>query len=234
MGGIDPDRQADAALEAVDRYGTALAAFSDGHEWMGIAPPSDPADLSRIATVQTAWAAYAPAYHQILAGDRHAVIMSQILRGIDPAVESASTLASYFISAEPGGEIVDPSVVPALRLAARQRLLIQRALRQMCLIHVGLAGPPMRVALIDTLAHIRIGAERLASGNGDVVEPPDARIARNLRTADLFWSKMRPAIKAVASGAGTSNDDIAKVLKFNKSVQKQLVQAVDGYAAAKP
>ncbi|MEO0936826.1 MAG: hypothetical protein AAFY38_01585 [Pseudomonadota bacterium] len=230
MGGIDAHRQSAAALEAVERFGTTLTAFAEGHEWMGLEPATRPDDLRLIHEAQAEWAAYAPAFHQTLAGDLHAVVMAQLLAGTKPTAARSTALAEHFITAAPDAVAAD--LIPALRMAANQRVLTQRALRQMCLVHIGLAGDPMRAALHQTLDRIAAAAAQLAEGDADISAPPDGRVARNLRTADLFWSKLRPTLDAVAAGAPTSDMDITKALKLNKSVQKQLTQAIDGYAAA--
>ena len=69
----------------------------------------------------------------------------------------------------------------------------------------------------------------LTSGALDIVPAPSARVTRNMRTANLFWGKMRPTIDAVQDTQMPDAVAVQKMLKLNQSVMKQLNQAVAGY-----
>ncbi|WP_299692421.1 hypothetical protein [uncultured Tateyamaria sp.] len=228
MGGIDQDRQGALALEHADSYGTTLAALRDGHDWLGLSPARNADDVAAVATAETVWRDFRPAVDQIIAGDLHSVVMRQIMRDADPTVDSATRLSGHFF------DTLDmpasgPHIRQAAQLAAHYRMLTQRALGEMCFVLFDLGGAPMRSRLLETLSDIDQSFALLSEGGTDIAPPPSARVSRNLRTAHLFWSKMRPTIVAVQSDTMPDALTVQKMLKLNKSVLKQLDQAVDGY-----
>ena len=231
MGGVDARRQGDAAIEQMDSYRTVLEGFREGHEWMGLAPTTDPEQLTAIAYAEEVWQAYEPAVHQILANDLHSVVVQQILADKSGTIVSAVALTSAFVRFF-GADVTGADMIGALRLAGHYRTLTQRALREMCFVYFDIGGQAKRDALRATLEELDATMQRLTNGDTGIVPPPNARIERNFRTANLFWDRMRPTIEAVLTDAPPSPDDIAKALKFNESVLKQLNQAVDGYLSA--
>lgn len=228
IGGIDADQQRARAVELADTYDTSLAAFRDGHDWLGLAPTSDPDDLDAIALAHTHWRAYRPAVDQIIAGDLHSVVMGQIMRDTGPTANDANRLAIHFLEAAPLDGISDAQRA-AGQLAAEYRMLTQRALTEMCFVHFGLGRHMMRRRLGMTMDAIEASITQLKFGNARVALPPTPRVERNLRTAQLFWDKMRVTIDAVRYQDPIEDEAVVKMLKLNKSVLKQLDQAVAGY-----
>ncbi|MEL7125201.1 MAG: hypothetical protein AAGK30_03175 [Pseudomonadota bacterium] len=228
MAGIDAGQQGALALEHADTYGTTLGALRDGHDWLGLAPTEDPDTIAAIAASEAVWRGFRPAIDQIIAGDLHSVVMRQIMRDTDATVESATTMAAHFLdSAAPPDRSV--AVRQAAELAAHHRMLTQRALGEMCYVLFDLGGAAMPSRLERTLDEIAHSYAVLSAGSDTVAAPPSARIARNLRTAHLFWSKMRPTIEAARSDTPPDALTVQKMLKLNRSVLKQLNQAIDGY-----
>ena len=228
MGGIDTSRKAAQALEHADTYDTTLIALRDGHDWLGLMPVNDARDLAAIATATETWRGFRPAVYQIVAGDLHSVVMRQLMQDTDSTVDSSNALAHHFL------ETLDLQKVAAdqqaaAQLAAHTRMLTQRALREMCLILFDLGGAEMPMQLDSTLAEIDAAFKTVSAGAAGVAPPNNARVARNLRTAELFWSKMRPTLEGARDNDTPDPIAVQKMLKLNKSVLKQLDQAIEGY-----
>lgn len=228
MADVDAKRSGNKALEDIDTYETVLEALRDGHEWLGLLPEARPEMLTDIATTEEAWQRYRPNVQQIVARDYHTVIINLIYQLNAPATDSSTWLAQQFIDAF-GSDVFDPSFNAALLLAGHHRMLSQRALLELCFVMAGVGGDGMRARLDLTLKEFEAAFETLAEGNSDIAPPPNARISRNYRTAKLFWKKMRPVLEKAINGDQIAEADVTKVLKFNKSVLKQLNQAVEGY-----
>ena len=230
MGGIDPGRLGAQAMEHADTYSTTLTALRDGHEWMGLESTQEPRDLTAIAVSAAEWRGYRPAIDQIIAGDLHSVVMRQIIRDTGPTVAAANHLSSHFLhTLELPGAATE--LRAAAQLAAHSRMLTQRALVEMCFVLFDIGGAGMRARLVGTMDEITDSFARLGAGDPQIAEPPTARVSRNLRTAQLFWSKMAPTINATTSDTPPDALAVQKMLKLNRSVLKQLDQAVAGYVS---
>ena len=228
MGGIDTDRTSSVAMMELDTYSTVLNGFRDGHEWFGLLPESEPDMLAQIATAQAVWNQYRPAIQQIVAQDRHSVVMAQILTINAQVIDQSNALARHFLS-QFGSDVFPDDLAGALHLASHHRMLSQRALKEMCYIRFGLGGADMRKRLAATLQEFAAAGDALMNGTGGVPPPPNGRIARNYRTAALFWSKIQPTFDTILADHIPEDAEFASALKLNSTVLKQLNQAVGGY-----
>lgn len=229
IGGLDAKRMASQALEQADTYDTVLHGLRDGQQWMNLLAEQNPVHLDAIAHTDDAWHRFEPAIRQLVAGDWHSVVMRQSVHQVGPTSDRANALAVHYLTSF-GADLIDAPGAAAMTLASRYRMLSQRALAEMCYIHFELGLPTER--LRQTLQEMDAAQDILRAGGTGVAPPPNGRVARNLRTAVLFWGKMRPTLDQVAMGASVPEADLQKVLKFNRSVLKQLDQAVAGYIPA--
>ena len=181
-----------------------------------------------IAEARQDWHDYGAAIRQLIHKDYHSVIMRQILARNQAALEGANRLSKRFIDAF-GAEVFDPQLTAALELAGYHRMLSQRALKETCFVLAGIGGQPMREQLAATLQEFDSVLTRLQTGDAEIAPPPNARINRNFRTANLFWKKMRATMEAILAGQTPDETTLKKMIKFNASVLKQLNQAVEGY-----
>ena len=230
MGGVNPALTRSTAIEEHDTFRTVLDAFRRGHEWLGVLPGARPEVLARVDATALRSRDYLAAILQIVHGDFHGTVMRQILDDNARITDASIALADLFI-AEYADDGLSGRQLAALRLAGHFRMMTQRALTEMCLVHFGIGGARMAEILTRTLDEVESLYGVLSEGDADVAPPPNARIGRNFRTAKLFWDKMRPVLDRVAAGEDPAEADVQKVLKFNKSVLKQLNQAIEGYLA---
>ena len=228
MTGISTRQNTMNARDDWDSFSTGLVALKDGHEWLGLAPESNPSLRASVDDLAGVWGNFGPAVQQILHEDYHSVVLGQILYNGDPVVDASIEVARD-IAQQYGTGILPPEMVEALALAAYHRMLSQRAIKEMCFVLAEIGGDTMSYRLEFTLQEYADVLARLRSGDNNVAAPPNARIERSFRTADLFWSKMIPVFEKVIAGERPEDADIAKLLKFNTSVMKQLVAASDAY-----
>ncbi len=228
MGGIDAQSASNAALDDLDTYKTVIASFSDGHEWLGLLPENDTVILGQLDALGEVWSRYRPAVQQLVAGDYHAVVMSQLLTQNDEMTEASNALAAKFI-AHYGSDAVDADVGRALQQAAHHMMLSQRSIMEMCYAYFGIGGAEMPRQLAGTIQAVDTGFADLSAGAADGSFTPNARVKRNLRTAALFWDRVKTAAEPLARGEAIAQEDLEKALKMNKSVLKQLNQALESY-----
>lgn len=228
MGGIDAQRQKSVALEGLERYGTVLTAFREGHKYLYLSPLPKTADASTLVWAEDTWQAYAPSLQQIIAGDLHTIVMRHVLTDREETVLTAIAVSSDVMK-DHGNNVLASGALPALRLVGHLQLLTQRAVRQSCYVHFGLGGADLPQTLRATLNEITTIFARLSS-EGDVgATLPNARIARNIKTAGMLWGRVAPAIALILDDPAIDHTAIAKMLKMNGSVLKQINQGIDGF-----
>ncbi len=228
MGGLADARTADTALEHLDRFGTVLAGLRDGHEWLGLPPEDDPETRAMIEDALIEWHAYRPVILQITNGDYHSIVVRQMMQDRALVQQDAIALATH-IMARIGSGLIDPQFAASLTAAAAHTARSQRAFTELCFVLNGVGGSNMRQRLTETVQAFDAGFARLSDGDAGLPAAPNDRIKRNLRTAKLFWSKMRPVFDDAAAGRTVDPAALKKALKFNASVLKQLGQAEQGY-----
>ncbi len=228
MAGIDLSRNKTRAIEDFDTFTTALKGLREGHEWLRLAPETDPRLIAHVEDMQDTWRLYGPAVQQVLHKDYHSVVLQQIIDNGDMVFDASISLA-HDIARQHAGEQLDPKLLAAITLAARHRMLSQRAIKEFCFVLVGLGGEQMPKRLNATLQEYDMLLQRLRSGDTEIAAPPNSRVERSFRTADLFWKKITPLFERAAAGEVPTEMEIAKALKMNASVMKQLIAASDAY-----
>lgn len=227
MRGTGADQARGAALEHLDRFDTALGGLRAGHEWLGLLPQTDPFVLHSLNGTETAWQRLRPAMQQVIHGDYHSVVLSQFLREQPSVLGAVQSFAKTLMDAQ--GAALGAQERTGLGAASAQRMRTQRALHLLCLVRSDIGGDAMRAQLGDITAQIDAGFATLSSAGGDVQGAPNARVQRNLRTAALFWDKMRPVFTRTLAGEDVPDADLRKAVKLGDSVLKQMNQAVEGY-----
>lgn len=227
MSGVKHAQSRGLALEQVDGYATALSGLRNGHEWLGLEPETDPEIRTMLDAADTEWARFRPVIEQIAHGDTHTVVVGQLLGLSGPTRVQADQMSVAIFAAQT--DLLPTHERQGLAQAAAHRMRTQRALKELWFLIHDIGGDAMPDILAATLAEIDAGFAGLSEGSAAFIEAPNARIKRNLRTAALFWSKMRPVMNAALAGETPDDAAIAGALKLNKSVLKQLNQAVEGY-----
>lgn len=227
MSGVDRNQVRTEALEYVDGFDTALTGLRAGHEWLGLLPEQNPDALAQLAQADAQWHGFKPVIQQIVYGDYHSVVVQQLLTGSAPARLQASALSAQMIAVY-GGALSEAERVGLVEASAH-RMRTQRALTQLCFFLNKIGGAETKRSLQATLAEIEAGFTHLSDGTGPLLEAPNGRVKRNLRTAALFWKKISAEIETALASGSADPAVIRKALKLNKSVLKQLNQAVEAY-----
>lgn len=227
MSGLNQAQARADALELLDGFSTALAGLREGHQWLDLLPETDPGVIGELDKSDASWNSLRPAIQQLVNKDYHSVVIYQFLKNQPLALAQARGLADKIIDAHGAALLPDDRV--GLREAAAHRMRTQQVLRELCFVINEIGGAEMKVALAQTVSRIDARFVTLSEGGEGVPAAPNARIKRNLRTAALFWDKMRPGLDVVLRGEVLAEPELAKLLKLNRSVLKQLNQAVEGY-----
>ncbi|MEP4195706.1 MAG: hypothetical protein ABJL99_08745 [Aliishimia sp.] len=228
MTGVDRKRSQDAAREYMDNFSTVLAGLRDGHEWLGLLPETNDVTRQKIDATEDVWRRFKPVVEQIINGDYHSVVVHQLIEQHSVIEAQSDELAEVIVSQYQSDAMTD-ALRRGLIAAGKHRILSQNVITELCLVMFDVGGPEMKAQLAMHLAEFEAGFIRLSEGAADIPPAPNARVKRNYRTASLFWEKMNPVFKDVISGKPVDVASLKKAMKYNKSVLKQLNQAVEGY-----
>ena len=228
VGGLNPARKKALALDLMENYDATLTSFRDGAATIGVLPETEADVLMQIDALEAVWEEYRTAMQQVVSGDHHALIVGQMLSSYTELADASSQLAAGFID-HYGAEAVDEDLGRALRLSARQAMLSQRMIKEMCYVHFGVGGKVMAHHLRETVKAVDAGFAALMDGDATVPSPPNTRVEDNLRAAQEMWGDVRTLAQAIADGATTQDEQIAAALEQNIQVLQYLQRAKEGY-----
>ncbi len=122
----------------------------------------------------------------------------------------------------------------ALNIAGRQRMLIQKAAKEFCLITYGVDVDKNRASLAKTVHTFDTAIEDLRSGNPrqGISAVPTLEIRNELSQMKVDWQSPRGVLLAVASGFQARTSDFEKIAKSNEALlhgANQVIQMLVEY-----
>lgn len=116
----------------------------------------------------------------------------------------------------------------ALNVAGRQRMLIQKAAKEFCLITYGVNVAENRANLAKTVHTFDTAIEDLRSGNPrqGISAVPTSEIRNELSQIKVDWQSPRGVLLAVASGFQARASDFEKIAKSNEALLREANQVV--------
>lgn len=119
--------------------------------------------------------------------------------------------------------------VRALNVAARQRMLIQKAVKEFCLITYGVDAQKNKSNLAQTVHLFDDSVEDLRSGDPQqgIAAVPTQDIRNKLSEIKMEWQFPRGILLAVASGFQARGSDFEKIANSNEQLLEQADQMVE-------
>ncbi|WP_227267827.1 type IV pili methyl-accepting chemotaxis transducer N-terminal domain-containing protein [Roseobacter weihaiensis] len=189
MADIEPERFAAKAETAAQQFDTALVALRDGDAELGLLAETNDEVLKDLEAVETLWSTLGPAVRQIAAGDLHSVPMLQMIRlNLQTLTEMHETV--LLIQSVYGDGSIPANLARTINLAGRQRMLSQKASKEVCLYVLGISGGGGKIAEIDATigAFDRAMAELLeGSKKQGILAPPNRQIKKQLERTEKAW-----------------------------------------------
>jgi len=228
LGGLNPERKKDLALDLMANYGTTLDTFREGASSLGVLPETETEILNQVDALEEVWENYSRAMEQVVSGNHHALIVEQMLDSYSDLAVASNALAINFIE-HYGGDALGEEIGQALQVSARHAMLSQRMVKEMCYVYFGVGGQTMAFHLRKTIEAVEAGFLTLIDGDETLSPPTNDRVEENLRMAQQLWMDVKKVAENLTKGASTNGDQIAAALEQNIKVLQHLQRAKEGY-----
>ena len=231
MADIDPDRFAAKTEATVRQFDSVLVGLHEGDETLGLMRETNPDILAALRQVESLWKTLGPASRQIAAGDVHPVPMQQLIRlnlltndEMDGAVQKI--LSNYTNPAMPA------DLVRTINLAGRQRMLSQKASKEICFRVLDISGDGASGNIDETIATFDTVMQQLLEGsqNAGVVEPPNRQVKKQLERTRKAWESFKEIVASFEPNGQLSTGDRVKLANLSDQVLREMDLAVWMYA----
>ena len=231
--GIDDPALKQEAEAAIALFDKTLNALHYGDPALNI-PKSerDPEVLKVLEDVETAWPTFRTMARKALAVDAPPDATLLEIEKIANRVLALSNIAVVVMERRFGEGLIAPERAAALNIAGRQRMLIQRAMMEVCYINLfpeedeRLRGRVANTRQIfeSSLAWLLIGNE-----SRNVISPPSSEIDDGLTGIIPVWQWLSTPIAAAASGQPIPVEELALDARAADHVLRSMNRVVGLY-----
>lgn len=200
IAGIDADAQRKVAQKATKEFSENLSELLDGGpRFQG---STDPAIREALDQVLVMSLPLTRAVNQIAAGDKHTVIVTQMLTQNMPTFLQLDQIVGMMEKSGAAGAL-PAGVASTINQAGLQRMLSQRMSKDLCLSYIGLKTTASRQELRKAIDQFDNTLEGLRNGAPDlgIVAAPTPEVARQLAIVADHWSEVKVEMERVAGGA---------------------------------
>lgn len=225
--GVDAALHRDMARDAAQRFGMVLTGLQSGNSDFGLE-----AETSRMVQIQlektdALWAEFAPLVERLSgeASDQDALIA---LRKSNVRLLKQMNRSVTAIQSETASGLDMSQQAMALNVAGRQRMLTQKAIKELCMIMTGIDPEADRKALRatvtefeDTMHDLRVG-----SPERNLVPAPTWQIDAQLEMVEGLWFELVPVMHTVMAGGDISHGDLGYAAFIAEAVLGEMNNAV--------
>lgn len=129
----------------------------------------------------------------------------------------------------------DPNLPPdtahTVNVAGRQRMLSQKASKELCLMAAGVDAQANQAALAETVVQFDRALAELRAGSAanNVIAPVSDAQIQQYETVEQLWRRLKPAFDRAASRGRVDPQDLQLVVRHNDSLLREMNRAVGMY-----
>lgn len=152
----------------------------------------------------------------------------RLIEQSDAVVDEADTLVKTYRSI---GAVEETTMARTIDLAGRQRMLIQRASKDLCLLALKIGGEAYRAELRETVDLFERTLSQLRQGDDAVgVAPPvDEAHRSQLERVQRLWNVLAPRFRAAIASDEVHHLDFEAVATLNEVLLAEMDRAVRSY-----
>jgi hypothetical protein len=200
------------AAAAVGDFEHVLGALQTGDAELGMRPERTPEILSALYQVGVLWREMRPVVNaglQAPLSDEN--LLALHARNV-PLLQEMNRAVGQF-ETHLGEGLVHPDLKSAINIAGRQRMLTQKAAKEICMIYLGVRPDEDRAALGGTIALFNTSLQALQVGNSNagIIAAPSEEIFWGLDSVNALWQAIAPTLQAVADGDAVSLEDLSMI-----------------------
>lgn len=218
--GLDEAKYRKVAGSAAEEFTDVLAGLRVGDSERGLLPENTEAILTSLTEVETLWLAMHPLVQGASDGALSDTQFRSLHRQNVPLLKQMNAAVGAF-ERHKGEGLVHPELKVAINIAGRQRMLSQKAAKELCMIHLGIYPDNDRAALKHTIQQFEAAMNDLIDGNPDrgVLAAPTADLGYALISLQEIWDeKAAPLLKSASEGGAFSADDVLALAEVLEEV----------------
>lgn len=220
----------DDVREAFDDFKTAHYGILNGSDALGIRA-STFEDVNReLARVSKDLTTFAPYIDDMMnTGFLSATDLNRLndsgLAVLESMTSTTDTIARVYAESL---DSISVGETITLNIAGRQRMLSQKLVKEMCLMHVN--GTPS-LSVRDTIMLFDASLNALVSGfpGAGIIAPPNQIVANRLNEAKAIWANLKPIADLAASGEIPDADSLYMFSIAMEAALRTMSEAVDAY-----
>ena len=222
--GIDMEGFRAQASEAHDQFAKGLAGLRDGDPDLDLSAETGPIILVALTQVAEIWDTYSALVQKAIAADTVDTVTLKSIADLSVPVLQQSHIAVGKFEQRYSSTEIHPSLALALNMSGRQRMLTQRAAKELCMIAAGINVDAHRTALGETIALFNSSQEALTYGNYDIglPEAPTDDVYDQLRHVHTIWQPLNAIFAEVAQGGAPLRSDLETIAR---QIDEVLVEA---------
>jgi hypothetical protein len=209
-----------------ERVQTAL---ERGSPELRLTAEQDPTVTAAFRAVDEVWRLY------VVTTRRHPVPdLSVLLTDSIKLLHAADDAVALLDQKYDGGGVLRPGLSSAIAVAGRQRMLLEKMSKELCVVVGSKGSSDHRSHLLGTIALFRSSDAQLRHRLGGLALGAEAtdRIAAQHAAVDKLWAEMAPILDAVAAGGTASRADLELIARDDRDLMTTLEGLVAAYEAA--
>jgi hypothetical protein len=230
MAGIEPAIYAGKTDSVVRQFDTTLNGLRQGDPNLGLRAEQDPEVLKQLGEVEILWSTLGPAARQISAGDLHSVPMRQLVRYNTATLGQMDSALKSIVSAY-GHLMPSEDLARTLGLAGRQRMLSQRASKEICFYNLGLEFAADRSTVLTTMENFSTAMQILIEGDAErgILAPPTPQLRKQLERTSKVWQNLQALVLSLDEKGQLTDGERIKLANMSDQVLREMELVVSMY-----
>ncbi len=206
-----PQQSASEAWLRIIDFDASFQTLLEGNPELDVLPEKNADVIAAIASTELNWFTFRAATQQIISGDWHSVPMRQLIDLNGTVLSEVNAAVDQLIETHSSDLYTQKAYAATVNVAGRQRMLVQKAAKEMCFISLGIAEDAMRASLAETVDLFGVSLDALENGNFDmsVIDPPSLAVLSKISEVRVLWDMYRDPLEAAAHGAAPPFEDVA-------------------------
>ncbi|NNU17224.1 hypothetical protein HK107_12905 [Parvularcula sp. ZS-1/3] len=224
------------AKEALEELRSAHAAFrqvlrglKDGDPELGLLPERDERVLELLADVEALWLPFSGAVEEVLSqGSAELASLESLGQQSNALLKRMNDAVSLIETVHALGGNVEPVRGRTINVAGRQRMLSQKAAKELCFVKAGQGADVNRKALMQTAATFETSHASLQGGTDGMLQPKGIA-AVGLGKVDAIYRGLAPIYTAAIDGSLPTDEEMAKVATQSNRLLREMNRVVYAY-----
>lgn len=229
--GIERERHRQQTYDSFVLFDRTLNGLATGDPSVGLTPEPSKDIVDQLAVVARLWMAVNTSFVYAAEASHGVTDELELIASLNTDLLFESNEAVKLFETTYGDGVIDPVLAVTVNIAGRQRMLTQRASKEVCMIAAGMEPEKHRKSLRKTVELFEMSLQALLFGNSEieVIAPPRKEIGNQLSVVAELWGRLKPVFEQVMEGETVSPEILSAVAAKNDRLLKEMNKAVGMY-----